>query len=170
MRPDLVLQGENLLAIGSDELVLPIVRVDMSLVGDDNGAGGVWRCNVSTIKDDMLYCDVPELDSGSKYNVVVSYGERLRENVGTVSMLASNALTQLQIIAIAVGSGSFLIIVIIIIVVLKCRLSKTDQGMKKLQDKMDTLEMTVAKECKEGECWGCLLLRDSLGRGGCACV
>lgn len=110
-------------------------------------------CEVTTIQDKLLYCDMPQLDSTyKKYVVTVYYGSIVREEVGTVVVASDPQLPTLTIVAICVSCGVIFVIVIITIVVLKCRLSRTDQGMKKLQDKMDNLEMTVAKECKEGTC------------------
>lgn len=134
-------------------MVMPIMTVEFSLLSDSRKDKPIWLCDVTTIQDDMLYCDMPVLEPKEKYNVKVVYGSTVSSDVGTVSLTdISTGLSTITIIAIGCGSGLVLLVVIVIIVVLKCRLSQTDRGIKKLQDKMDNLEMTVAKECKEGMC------------------
>ena len=145
------LQGENLLAIGPDEVIMPMIRVTL-IIKDKEIVESLLPCNVTAVRETILYCEVPELETSKVYHVQVEYGKILKFDLGTVSKTSSAALGQLELIGIGVGCGVFVIIVVVIIIVLRCRLSQTDQGMKKLKDKMNHLEMTVAKECKEGLC------------------
>lgn len=128
------------------------VTLTISDGGNGNSVSGGRSCNITTVQDTMLYCDVPEdLEPSNKYDVTVSYGSLLKKRVGTVSLTVSKELTELQIIVIIVSISVFLVICIIVVVVLRHKIKKSDQGMKKLRDKMDMLELTVAKECKEGK-------------------
>lgn len=117
---------------------------------DAKAADKPLSCSVTHVQDNLLYCNLPVLDSSKKYRVSAGYGSLLSEDLGVISTSSESILTTEMIIGIGAASAVFVIIVIIVIVVLKCRVTKTNQGMKKLQDKMDNLEMTVAKECKEG--------------------
>ena len=143
-----IVQGKDLLAIGNDEIVKPMLTVNLTRE-DSRQSDAPLTCTVTHVQNDQLYCDLPVLAKSQKYLVSVGYGDLLTQQVGTIST-ANEVLPQEAYIGIGVGCGLFIIIVVIIIIVLRCRVTKTNQGMKKLQDKMDNLEMTVAKECKEG--------------------
>lgn len=151
--------------LGSDEVVKPMLTVNLTLEDDRQGGRERLSCTVTHVQSDQLYCDLPVLESSQKYKVSVGYGELLTEDVGIVSTVNEANIPQEAYIAIGVGCGVFIIVVVIVIIVLRCRVTKTNQGMKKLQDKMDNLEMTVAKECKEGRC--CIsILVVTLGKSG----
>lgn len=145
----MLIQGKNLLVLGSDDVVMPLLTVNITAHEKDKRSDSPLICSVTNIENDYLICELPKLDSTLKYQVSVGYGKLLTQNLGLLST-TTEGLSIETYIGIGVGIGLFAIIVVIIIIVLKCRVTKTNQGMKKLQVKMDNLEMTVAKECKEG--------------------
>lgn len=107
-------------------------------------------CPVSSVQNTRIFCDRPEMQI-SQYSITVYYGENLSEMIGTITRTQEDSLSQDHIIIIAsVASGVFVIVIIIVVCIVRRYKSNADNKMKKYQDKMDNLEMTVARECKEG--------------------
>ena len=120
---------------------------------DKAKSGEELDCPVSSVQNTRIFCERPELKISHQYAITVYYGENLSQTIGSITRSPDSFPEEYIYIIASVVGGVVVIVIIIVICVVRKYKNSADSKMKKYQDKMDNLEMTVARECKEGMCF-----------------